>query len=284
MKNFQLFPTRAQAIAFVTRNYFPNTFEGEGGGDEGDSGGDGGSSGGGGQSGGGGGGGTTFTQEQVNSMIAKERRTIEETAKKQNADTLSQLEMLQTKANLSDEEKGELEGQIAELKKKVFTAEELSAQEKKKLQGEYDTQLKEVTGQRDYWQGQFTEATISRSITDEAVKADAFNPSQINAILRPQTRLVEVKDEEGNVKGFTPTVTMKSKDKEGKPIELELTVDKAVAQMKEDQNFFNLFKGKSLDGLGSGNGGGGGGSVNPAEMTMEQYKAHREKEKKAGRM
>jgi hypothetical protein len=280
MKNFQLFPTRMEAIAFATRNYFPNTFEGEDGGDNG-SGGEDDSSGGGG--GGGQGGRPVFTQEQVNSIIAKERRAVEEASRKANADALNQLEMLQTKANLSDEEKSELEGQITELKKKVFTAEELSAQEKKKLQSEYDQKMEELSGQRDYWQGQFTEATISRSITDEAVRAEAFNPSQINAILRPQTRLVEVKDEEGNVQGFAPTVTMKTKDKEGKPIELELTVDKAIATMKEDPNFFNLFKGKSLDGLGSGNGGSGGGSVDPASMSMEQYKAFRDKEKKAGR-
>jgi len=276
-----MFRTKEQALAFVRRNLTPtflNTFEG----DEGDGGGgddDSSAGGGGGNQGGAG----AFTQEQVNSIIAKERKKIEEAAKQQNADTLNQLQMLQTKANLSDEEKAELEGKIATLEKQVFTADELSAKERKKLQAEYDQKLEEVTGQRDYWQTNFTEATISRSITDEAVKAEAFNPSQINAILRPQTRLEQIKDEEGNVKGFVPTVTMKSTGKDGKPVELELTVEKAIAQLKEDQNFYNLFKGKSLDGLGSGN-GGGGGSVDTSKMTMEQYKAHRDKEKKAGRM
>jgi len=281
MLKTNMFATRTQALAYVRRNFTPtflNTFEG----DEGDGGGDDDSSAGGG-GGGQGGGGAAFTQEQVNSIIAKERKKIEESAKQQNADTLNQLQMLQTKANLSDEEKSELEGKISTLEKQVFTAEELSAKERKKLQAEYDQKLEEATGQSDYWQGQFTEATISRSITDGAVKAEAFNPSQINAILRPQTRLEPIKDEEGNVKGYAPIVTMKSTGKDGKPVELELPVDKAIAQLKEDENFYNLFKGKSLDGLGSGN-GGGGGSVDTSKMSMEQYKAHREKEKKAGRM
>jgi hypothetical protein len=274
-----MFKTREEAIAFANRNYSPvflNTFEGEDG--DGDGGADDDAGGG----GGGGGGAATFTQEQVNSILSRERKKVEDTAKKQNQDTLNQLQMLQTKANLSDEEKSDLEGQIAELEKKVFTADELSAKERKKLQAEYDQKLDEVTGQRDYWQNNFTEATISRSITDEAVKAEAFNPTQINAILRPQTRLEEIKDEEGNVKGYNPIVTMKSKDKEGKPIDLEVPVDKAIGLMKDDEAFYNLFKGKSLDGLGAGN-GGGGGSVDPSKMSMEQYKAHRDKEKKAGR-
>ncbi len=275
-----MYKTKEEAIAFANRNYSPifrNTFEGEDGGAD-----DGADDGGGDNGGGQGGGAATFTQEQVNSILSRERKKVEDTAKKQNQDTLNQLNMLQTKANLSDEEKSELEGQITELEKKVFTADELSAKERKKLQGEYDAKLDEVTGQRDYWQTNFTEATISRSITDEAVKAEAFNPSQINAILRPRTRLEAVKDEEGNVKGYNPIVTMNSKDKDGKTIDLEVPVDKAIGLMKDDEAFFNLFKGKSFDGLGASN-GGGGGSVDPSKMSMEQYKAYRDKERKAGR-
>ncbi len=128
-----MFKTREEAIAFANRNYSPvflNTFEGEdGGGDDG-----GGDDGGGDNGGGGGGGAATFTQEQVNSILSRERKKVEDTAKKQNQDTLNQLQMLQTKANLSDEEKSDLEGQIAELEKKVFTADELSAKERKKLE------------------------------------------------------------------------------------------------------------------------------------------------------
>jgi hypothetical protein len=225
----------------------------------------------------------SFTQEQVNSFVAQERRKVEEAAKQQNADTLNQLKMLQTKANLSEEERTGLESQISELNKKVFTAEELAGQERKKLNDQHKAQLDELTADRDGWQGRFTEATISRNITDAAVKHDAFNPNQIVAVIRPQTRLTEVKDEDGNVLDYAPMVTMKSLDKDGKPIELELTVDKAVEQMKENEAFFNLFKGKTLDGLGAGN-NGQGSNVDTSKMTMDQYKAYRKKEKAAGRL
>lgn len=266
------------AITFSRRNYEPvfiNTF------DDGDGDGDGGGDSGKQQQQA-----TTFTQEQVNGIVAAERKKIEGASKLANSETLNQLKMLQTKATLSDEERTGLEGQITELNKKVFTSEELGAQERKKTATKFEEEKVVLTADRDAWQGRFTEATISRSITDAAVKNEAYNPTQIVAIIRPQTRLAEVKDEDGKVTGYAPVVTAMVTDEKTKETkELELTVDQALAQMKENKEFFNLFKGKSLDGMGAGNGGAGGGSTKSvSEMSMEEYEVHRAKEKKAGRL
>lgn len=220
----------------------------------------------------------TFTQDQLNAILAEDRRK----AKAQNEKIASELEALKSKANLSAQEREDLETRVESLRSEFMTKEEMLKQEKdretKKLKTELDTKIKESEN----WRSRFTESTITRSITDAAVSTDAFSPKQIVAQLLPNTRLVEEVDESNQPTGqYVAKVKITDKDKDGKPITLDLTVHEAVKKMSEQDDFANLFKGKGTGGLGSQN-RGGGREMSAAELAKnpEAYRAAR----KAGKI
>lgn len=222
-----------------------------------------------------------YTQAQVESMLADASKTAADEVRKANASELSNLQMLQTRAKLSEKEKADLTSQIKDLEGKVFSAEELASRDRAKLTDQYEGQVKSLTSERDSWQTRFADSTISTSITDAAVKNDAFSPSQISAFLRPKTKLVEQADEDGNITGYNPIVTLPSKDKKGNTVKLELSPLKAVEVMKEDPEHFNLFKGKTKGGMGS-NTGGAGKDTSLADLAKdpEAYAKHRAEQRK----
>jgi hypothetical protein len=268
-----IFKTKAEAMSFIQKKIFPNTFED--GGDGGDGGaGDGGA----GDGAGGAGGDKTFTQEQVNSMVANARKEQETAARKENQQLLSKVKMLETKATLTEEEKNEYQQTIDTLEKRAFTAEELKEQETQRLANEHQEAVESLTGERDLWRNRFTEATIHRSITDAAVQHEAFNTSQIVALLQPTTKLVEQRGENGEITGLVPEVSFSDTDKEGNPVTLALTPAKAVELMKEKKEFLNLFKGKHLGGLGGENADGDiTPSLERATSNLGTYKKNRDK-------
>ena len=220
----------------------------------------------------------TFTQVQVNSMMANLKTDVADKARKENKTLLEQVKLLQTKTNLSTEEKEKYETTILDLEKRAFSVEELADRDKKKLETTHLTAVDTLTGERDLWRGRFTEATIHRSITDAAQAKEAYNTSQIVALLQPATTLVEVKNEAGDVTGLTPQVAFNDKDKDGNPVVLNLSPEKAVELMKEKPEYGNLFKGKHIGGLGGTN---ESGQITPtlkkATSSLTEYRKNREK-------
>jgi hypothetical protein len=220
---------------------------------------------------GGDGGSTSFTQEQVNSMIAKERKAIEDRYKSENEERLKELKLAQSKANLNKSQREEMEKKIKELETKVYSAEELAERERNKLLDEATRAKEELTAERDSWRTRHNEAQIGRDITDAAVAADAISPRQIEAILRPTTKVVEEKDAAGNPT-FSTRVILNVKDSEGKDTQLVMAPQKAVEHLKDNPEYFNLFKGTAKNGLGEGNAGGGSGNKDYSKMSVEEYR------------
>jgi len=216
-----------------------------------------------------------FTQEQVNKMLAEDRRKHQ----KQVEVTVAELERFKKSKGLSDKEKTELQGRIEELNNSLLTKEELARKEQEKLRNEHKSILEKVSGERDSWQNRFVSATITRSIMDEAVRAEAFNPTQIVTILKGNTRLVEVLDSEGNPvpDEFVAKVRFNDTDKEGKPVTLDLTIQEALKRMKDRADEYgNLFKSGVAGGIGaSGNRGAGGRTIDPKTATPEQWRKMR---------
>lgn len=218
----------------------------------------------------------TFTQEQVNSILAKQKRELQE----KNTGLMSEIEALQKKQSLSAEERKQLESRVEELRKANMTAEQLKSEDEKKLRNKFESEINNLTSERDKWKTNFTNETIQRAIVDASAANDAFVPAQVVAILKPQTRLVEDVDDEGKPKGvYTPKVTFED-TKEGKPVTLELSVADAVKRMSEMDQYLNLFKGKGSGGIGSNNKGGSGGTLTAAEaakLPPQEYRKWREK-------
>lgn len=216
-------------------------------------------------------GGKTFTEDQVNKIVQQRLARQSEA----NAKTLEQLEQLKKIKTLSDEDRTNLQNQIDELNSALLTKEELAAKEKKKLEESLNSQVKIKEQEAQTWQNRFTDSTIVRSITDSAVSAEAYRPNQIVALLRPQTRLVEEMDGEGKPTGnFTPRVKFLGRDKDGKPVTLDLTIDETLKQMKEmTDEYGNLFKSGATSGLGGSNNSDGiGGGLGDLKDTSRYIK------------
>lgn len=198
--------------------------------------------------------GGTFTQAQVNEMMAKDRRKHQEQTKK----AMAEVEALRSKARLTTEERDDLDKRMQELQDQLLTKEELAKKEQERLRKDHENKLKEVASERDSWKNRYTDSAIVRSITDAAGKHDAYRPQQIVALLQSKTRLAEVRDDEGNPTGnFKPEIRFDDVDKEGKPVTLTLTPDEAVKRMREMEDYLNLFKGEGVGGLGQNNQIGG---------------------------
>lgn len=214
----------------------------------------------------------TFTQDQVNKMLAEDRRKHQERIDKQ----VKELEQIKKSKGLTEGEKNALATQIEELKASVLTKEQLAAQEKKKLQDEAKAEREKLTGERDFYKNLYTQSTITRSIMDEAVSAEAFRPQQLVALLQGSTRLTEVTDAEGNpVPGeYLPKVKINANDKEGKPVTLDLTVPEAVKWMRDSSDYANLFKSNLTGGLGA-SASTGSKKIDPVKMTPQQYREYR---------
>jgi hypothetical protein len=189
-----------------------------------------------------------FTQEQVNGFLAKDKKKSQEEHQR----TLDELEALKKKANLTVQERQDLETQI-ETTRKLLETKEVTAEETiSKLTKSHEKELKTVTEERDLWKNRYTSSTIENSLTQAAVEHKAGNPSQVIALLQPTTRLVEDLDNKGKPTGeLVPKVSWKDKDDKGKEITLELAPAEVVKRMTTMDEHLNLF-------VADGTGGPGG--------------------------
>lgn len=228
-------------------------YDGEGGGEGG------GGEGGGGEGGkgeGGKGGEKEFSQTQVDSMMAKQKRVLQE----KNTGLMAEIEALNTKATLTSDEMKKLETASAALRKANMSDKQLNEEAANKVRNDFETKIAGLEGDVDKWKGRHTKSTIERAIIDAAsIPAQkAVVPKQVLAILKPDTHLVESVDDDGKPTGeFTPKVTFMD-TKDGKPVTLVLTPNEAVKRMSEMDEHLNLFEGKGSGGMGSSNKGGSG--------------------------
>lgn len=219
------------------------------------------------------------TQQYVNSLLAEERRK----GQSKNQELIKQLETQKNRAGTSEAEQTRLQARIDELTSEYATKEELGKRnfekQVKTLTGERDTARKDA----DNWKNLFQSTKISNALIGAATQAKAYNPEQVVTILASQTRLVEVTDEDGNVipGQWQERVKIKSKDKEGKPVTLDLPATEAVKQMAELEEYANLFISGAAGGIGGNNSpkrGGGGGDEPPSDTAAYmQWRADRKK-------
>ncbi len=193
----------------------------------------------------------TFTQDEVNAFLAKEKRKTQD-AQKQLA---VQLEQYKKTAELTTAEKEELELRIEELNKTSMTAEERARQAAEKAEKEYNERVQKYETESKQWKSRYNETIIETAILKAAGENNAVSVEQIAAMLRPTTRVVEKLDTTGKGTGkFEPIVEFPDQDKEGKPLNLNLTVKEAVKRMTELDKYSNLFRNTKNGGIGSDNG------------------------------
>lgn len=214
----------------------------------------------------------TFTQDQVNTFIATERRKMQVQQQK----LVVELETLKKNATLTKEEKETLEGRIEELQTQYMTAEEKARRANEQAEEKHKKQFDDLTTERDNWKNRHAKSVIDTAITRAASDNKAFYCEQISAILTPKTKLVEVLDESGKPTGeYEPKVAFPDKDKDDKPIILELTVIEAVKRMKELKQYGNLFEGTKVGGLGGTGSQTSGNTIDLAKIAREDPALYR---------
>jgi hypothetical protein len=218
----------------------------------------------------------TFTQDEVNRMMAENKKNLQQTNQKLIAD----LEKMKEQTNLTQQQREQLETQIQELTTQFQTKEEMLKDSTKKMEERFNKEKNMLSSERDHWKTQFQTTEITRSIQDASTAAEAFNAQQIVDILYPKTRLVEEKV--GDKSKYVSKVKFPSTDASGNIVELDLTVPEAITKMKEDSaRFGNLFKSGAAGGIG-GQGNqlptNAAGDADLSKMSFEQYQEWRKKE------
>lgn len=155
------------------------------------------------------------------------------------------------RAQLSDSERKKLEDRVKALSQQGATKEELHRQEVDGLKTDFGTKIKALEEERDGWRNRHTTTVITSSIVTAGAANKAYNPDQLVAIMSPQTSLVEELQDGKPTGRLIPTVKFSDKDKDGKPVTLDLSVPDAVKRMKAMDAFANLFEHEGVDGTGT---------------------------------
>ena len=219
--------------------------------------------------------GKTFTQDDVNKFLAEDRRKHQEKLK-----TLeSSYEKILEDKTLAAEARTQLETELEDLRSQFRTKEQQVDHEKKQQKAEYEAKLTQATEAAKRYEGLYTSFVIDASIREAAKANEAFSEDQITGLIRGQTKVQEVLDENGKPTGkFAPMTKFQDVDAEGKPIETLRTPADAVKRMKELPNLWgNLFRANVVSGVGQGAATGGvtpgaGAQIDVSRLTPEQYR------------
>lgn len=210
----------------------------------------------------------TFTQDELNAILAKEKKSFQEKMDAQKQEMLKlngQLEEISKTSKLTAEEKEALQKEIEESRSKLLTAEERATQAAEKLKKESEANLTKVKSEAESWKSLFTETTISREILSAAMEESAFNSNDVVSLLRPMSRITEVVDDKGKPTGqYAVTIKMKVKE-EDKEIDKDLTPQEAVKILRETKAY--LFKATDKGGEGGRPNSGGSGPKNLDDIT-----------------
>jgi vacuolar-type H+-ATPase subunit I/STV1 len=214
----------------------------------------------------------SFNQDQVNAIVAADRRKL--------AEKYQELEGMYKTAlddkNLTTERRSQLEAKLEEVQKTFLTKEETLIAEKKKLEESLSKEANQWKDAAVRWENQFKQTLMDRTLQDAAVQHEAYNPSQMIALLRPMTKVAEKLDEQGKGTG-TYEVVVDLADINSETGAQQVTrraPEDAVKRMKELKDLYgNLFKTNVVSGIGAGTAQGGtsSGKVDPKKISTAEY-------------
>jgi len=209
----------------------------------------------------------SYTQEQLNKMMADNRRKLTQ----QNETLVSELTTLKDQANLTAQDKTELEERIEKLQVQNMSKEEIAKREASKAAKSHQLELGSLTKERDAWQKRYTKARVATELTTAALEAKATVPEQIVQLLGPNTYLSPVLGDDNKPTGdFETLVKFSDVSEEGKAVVLDLTPFATLKRMQElTERFSNLFINPGTGGMGGNSGQSGKGGQ---KQTVEALK------------
>lgn len=217
--------------------------------------------------------GKTFTQEDVNKIVVQRNKAL----KSQYQKLESQYQGLLKEKSLTQEQRSQLEKDLQNVQAQLRTREEQARHEAKQREMKFGETLKEKEQQANYYKSLYENSTIEREIAQAAAKHDGYNAQQFISLVAPRTKVVEELNDQGQKTGrLVARVEQTVKGEDGTPTTVQLTVDDAIAQMKEDTNFANLFKSNVARGIGNGTDNAAGARLDPTKLTAEEYIANKD--------
>ena len=204
--------------------------------------------------------------------------------KTENEKMIKQLNQIKQSKSLTDQEKEKLQQQIDDLEAASMTKAELATKAAKEQEKKNQEEIERLTGEATGWKSRYENSTIEREITDAAIRAEAFRPSQIVTLLHGNTKLVEVMEDGEPTGKFETRIKFGGRDSEGKPMVMDLTVEEAIQEMKKmNEEYGNLFKSGLVNGVGGNNVPGTGPLTSKVLSSQEAYMKQRDKIKETVR-
>ena len=193
------------------------------------------------------------------------------------------LDELKASLNMTEEQKKSFEQKTRELENSKLTTEQKYERQLQELQDQLKTTKSSLEEREKAWQKRFEEEKIRTEILSAATskETEAYNPSQILSLLRPNTHVIEELDSDGNPTGnFRTLVNFQDEDKEGNPIVLDLSPKEALKRMndKPDQ-YGNLFKQNVTSGMNLNRNAPGSKDTGPPLDDPKAYREWREHNK-----
>jgi len=228
----------------------------------------------------------TFTQDQLNEILAADRRRHQEQTKKvadQAKSMEARLQKLIADKNTSDAHRATLETDLEDLRASQRSEAEQREHLAKKAKEEHENAVNALKSEAQQWESLFKQSTVERTLTDAAVEHDAFSPNQIVSLLKDKTEMKPAKDPDGNVipGRFEAKTAVEVKEEDGTVLTAWKAPAEAVEMMKNQSDLFgNLFKNAVLAGIGAGTAASTGkntAGVDPSKLSIEE-KARRFRE------
>jgi hypothetical protein len=180
----------------------------------------------------------TFTQEQLNEILAKEKRKHQDAAKK--------LEAELAKMKSAGADVAPLQAKVEELTNALLTKEELANKKAEELQTQFQTQVEQEKVQRAFYEKQYQNLLLKNEVHRAAHEHDAWDAEQLETLLAPKTKITPDLDKEGKPTGSFKVLAQVTVD--GKNLEMPLV--EAVGHMRSDKRYANQFKVKGSPGTG----------------------------------
>lgn len=188
-------------------------------------------------------------------------------AMKEQEATISKLKSVTTDPG----EVANLQEEIERLQSKYMTEAEIAERDRQKKETELSSQIERLTKERDDYSSRFRNEVETSQFVTESARYEAFDPSHIASILKPDTEWKKVEREDGS-HDLAPRVNFRDKDKDGKPVTLEVTIGDAIKMMVErPDRFGHLFRSTMKEGL-SGSKNSGANNVSDETLALDPAK------------
>ncbi len=227
----------------------------------------------------------TFSQEDLNKILAEDRR------KHQAQITRIQQTLEETAAakGLEAQQREQLAARLEEIEASQRTKEQQAAHERVQAEKAQAAKVDAAAKESQKWREKFQSALVESELTRAVSDPDVFNPDQLKTMMRGSgVELEQIRDEATGqmTENHRVVVVFDDRDAEGKPVKTKTDPVTAVKRMKALTAVYgNQFRAGVVSGVGSGAGpagpgsfgGPGGTGVDPKNLSPEQYMAIRAK-------